>query len=107
MSADGVSIVKAMTMAPNTIKGERKNRRSTMLTPACTWFTSLVIRVIKVSAPNKSSWEKLNSCTFEKSLCRSSPPSRMAAFAAKYCAVTEKPSPAAPSKTKRPDCCST
>ena len=54
---------KYKLMAPKTMKGERRNRRKTMLTPDCTWFTSLVIRVIKVSAPKRSSCEKLSSCT--------------------------------------------
>ena len=30
------SMVKAMIMAPNTIKGERRNKRSTRFTPVCT-----------------------------------------------------------------------
>ena len=34
--ADFTSMVKAMIMAPNTINGERRNRRSTMFTPFCT-----------------------------------------------------------------------
>ena len=36
MSAACTSMVNAMTMAPNTINGERRNRRSTMLMPFCT-----------------------------------------------------------------------
>ena len=107
ISADGTSIVNAIIMAPKTMKGERRNSRSTMLTPDCTWFTSLVIRVISVSAPKRSSCEKLSSCTLVNNRCLSSPPSRIAAFAAKYCAVIENPSPAAPSSKSKADCCNT
>ena len=35
-SAAFTSMVNAMIMAPNTMKGERRNRRSTMFTPFCT-----------------------------------------------------------------------
>ena len=35
-SAAFTSIVNAMTIAPNTINGERKNRRRTRFTPFCT-----------------------------------------------------------------------
>ena len=51
ISADFTSMVKAMIMAPNTINGERRNRRSVRLTPDCTWLTSLVILVIRVAVP--------------------------------------------------------
>ena len=50
-SAALTSIVNAIIIAPNTINGERKNRRSTRLTPFCTWLMSLVIRVISVDVP--------------------------------------------------------
>lgn len=36
INAAFTSMVKAITMAPNTIKGERRNRRSTIFTPLCT-----------------------------------------------------------------------
>ena len=55
MSAAFTSMVKAMIMAPNTIKGERRKRRSTRFTPVCTWLISLVIRVISVEVPIVSS----------------------------------------------------
>lgn len=45
------STVKAMTMAPNTMKGERRNKRRTRLTPDWIWLMSLVIRVIRVEVP--------------------------------------------------------
>ena len=49
------SMVKAMAMAPNTMKGDLKKRRKNKLTPDCTWFASLVIRVINVAVPALSS----------------------------------------------------
>ena len=57
-SAACQSTVKAMTIAPSTIKGERKKRRSTMLSPFCTRFMSLVSRVMRVVAPIRSSAPK-------------------------------------------------
>ena len=47
-------ITNAIIIAPNTIKGERINRRSHIFTPVCTWFTSLVILVIIDEAPKPS-----------------------------------------------------
>ena len=44
--------VNAMTIAPATTKGLRRNSRRKRFRPFCTWFTSLVIRVIRVLAPS-------------------------------------------------------
>ena len=55
MNAAFTSTVNAMTIAPNTMNGERSNRRSVRLTPFCSWFTSLVMRVISVLVPIVSS----------------------------------------------------
>ena len=52
--AERTSTVKAITMAPNTTKGERSRRRSVMLMPLCTWLMSLVILVISVDVPTVS-----------------------------------------------------
>ena len=60
MRADGASIVKAMIIAPKTMNGERSSRRSVRLRPVCTWFMSLVMRVIIVDAPSSSSCVKLS-----------------------------------------------
>ena len=49
------SMVNAIIMAPNTTKGERRRRRRAKFIPVCTWFTSLVIRVIRVDVPVVSS----------------------------------------------------
>ena len=49
--ADLTSIVNDMIIAPNTINGERKNKRSTRLTPVWIWLISLVIRVSSVDVP--------------------------------------------------------
>jgi len=49
-----VSTVNAIIMAPNTIKGERSNRRNVRFIPVCTWFISLVIRVIILDVPRVS-----------------------------------------------------
>ena len=47
-------IVKAMTMAPNTMNGERMKRRSAMLTPLSTALMSEVMRVIRGLVPSVS-----------------------------------------------------
>ena len=49
------STVKAITIAPSTTKGERKSRRSVMFTPVCTWFMSVVMRLMSVAVPRVSS----------------------------------------------------
>ncbi len=49
------SMVKARIRLPNTMKGERRKSRSAMFTPFCTWFTSLVMRVMRVEVPTPSS----------------------------------------------------
>ena len=48
------STVNAIIIAPNTMNGERRNRRSTRFTPDCTWLISLVILVISVDVPRLS-----------------------------------------------------
>ena len=55
-TAASPSIVKAITIAPNTTKGERRSSRSVRFSPVCTWFMSLVIRVTRVGMPVRSSW---------------------------------------------------
>ena len=47
-------INNAIAIAPKTMKGERRKRRSVMLTPVCTWLMSLVMRVIIVEVPISS-----------------------------------------------------
>ena len=50
-------MVKAMTMAPKTMKGDRIKRRSVRFTPLSIWLMSEVIRVINVDVPSVSiSW---------------------------------------------------
>ena len=56
--AHRASIVNAITIAPNTTNGERRNSRSVMLTPVCARLTSLVMRVIIVDVPISSMLEK-------------------------------------------------
>ena len=53
-SAAGTSMVKAITMAPNTTKGERSSSRRARFRPFCTWLMSLVMRVIRVEVPTVS-----------------------------------------------------
>ena len=53
-SAAFASTKNAMIMAPNTTKGERSNSRRARFMPVCTWFISLVIRVIRVDEPTLS-----------------------------------------------------
>ena len=55
IEAQETSMVNAMTIAPKTTNGERSSRRSVMLTPVCTWLTSLVMRVTSVEVPMRSS----------------------------------------------------
>ena len=55
ISAVFTSTVKAITIAPITTKGERSSRRSVMFTPVCTWFMSVVIRLMSVGVPSVSS----------------------------------------------------
>ena len=54
VSAAFASTVNAMIIAPNTTKGERSSSRSVILTPYCTWFMSLVMRVTSVEVPSES-----------------------------------------------------
>ena len=51
ITAASASTVNAMIIAPNTIKGERRNSLSTRFTPDCAWLISLVILVISVELP--------------------------------------------------------
>ena len=97
MSAALTSTVKAMIMAPKTIKGERRNRRNTRLTPDCTWLMSLVILVISVEVPSLSIWEKERLWIWEKSPCLNFVAKPTAALAAKYWAVTAQIRPISPS----------
>ena len=53
-----------MIIAPNTMTGERRNSRSTMLTPVCTWLTSFVRRVIRLAEEKRSMSANENSCTW-------------------------------------------
>ena len=54
-SAARLSTVKAMSIAPNTTKGERSSRRSARFRPVCTWFISEGMRVMMVEVPTVSS----------------------------------------------------
>ncbi len=85
--------VKAMIMAPKTMKGERRKRRRVMLTPAWAWLISLVIRVIRVELPRLSSFEKERLPICSKTACLSLVEKPTAAFAEKYWAVREEVSP--------------
>ena len=49
------SMVKAITMAPRTMKGLRSRRRRPRLRPFCTWLMSSERRVMRVSLPRRSS----------------------------------------------------
>ena len=87
INAQRTSMVNAITVAPSTIKGDRKNRRNARFTPFCVWVTSLVIRVINEERPKVSSSEKLKLWIFPNRLLRSSLPKPVAARAAKNWAV--------------------
>ena len=64
-------MVNAMTVAPSTMNGERKNRRSTRFTPDWAWLMSLVRRVMSVAVPMRSSAENGSACKCENAACRS------------------------------------
>ena len=93
------SMVNAMIIAPNTIQGERRNRRSTILAPFCTWLISLVILVMRVEVPMVSISVKESPWMWENNTCLSWEEKPTAAFAAKYCAVAEQTSPMTPRLT--------
>ena len=94
--ADFTSMVNDMIMAPNTMNGERRNSLSTMLTPVCTWFVSLVILVSSVDVPMLSiSVYESDVICLNRSF-RSAVPNPVAAFAEKYWAVIEHTRPIIP-----------
>ena len=95
------STVNAITIAPNTTNGERRNRRRNMLIPFCTWLMSFVIRLIKVEVPRVSISLKERVLIWANKSFRKSRPVETADFAAKYCAVIAKPNPMIPSRTRR------
>ena len=87
------SMVNAMIMAPNTMIGERRNRRSTIFTPDCTWLISLVMRVIMVEVPALSMLVKSSPRIWSNRACLSLVENPTAALAAKNWAVMEDTSP--------------
>ena len=91
--AEGTSSLNAIIMAPNTTKGERSSSLRVRFSPCCTWFISLVMRVMRVEVPMSSSsvWESLPICS--KRAWRRAVTKPTDAFAAKYWAVTEHTSP--------------
>ena len=54
ISVSFTDTVKAIITAPITIKGERRNRRSSIFMPVCAWSISTVIRVTRVEEPRES-----------------------------------------------------
>ena len=56
IKAAWASMVKAITMAPSTTKGDRSSSRSPKFTPFCSWLISDVIRVTMVELPILSIW---------------------------------------------------
>ena len=57
----------ARMAAPKTMKGLRKKSLRNMLRPFCTWFTSLVMRVMRVEPPMVSTSEKPRDWMWAKS----------------------------------------
>ena len=96
------STVNDITIAPNTINGERKSRRSTIFVPDWIWLISLVIRVIMVEVPISSISRKEILSIFANNPCRSFAANPTAAFAAKYCAVIEQVRPTSASRINTP-----
>ena len=99
-SAQRTSMMKAMIIAPNTMKGERRNKRSARLTPDCTWLMSLVMRVMSVEVPMRSRSAKPSFWMWANTAWRSFVARPTAAFAAKYWAVTLLARPIRPSSTR-------
>ena len=95
-------MVKAITMAPSTTKGERSSSRRAMFTPVWAWFTSLVMRVIIAGTPTRSTSGKDRAVRFSNSAWRTSAAKPVAALAAKYWAVTAAARPTSPSATSTP-----
>ena len=95
-------MVNAIIMEPNTINGDRRNSRKKMFSPDCTWLMSPVSRVISVDGPTPSSSVNDSLVMCSNTACRSPVENPVAARAAKYCAVIENASPAAPSSTSSP-----
>ena len=56
-SVIGTLMVSDISSAPSTMNGQRSSSRSVMLTPFCSWLTSLVMRVTSVGVPTPSSSE--------------------------------------------------
>ena len=102
ISATRVSMVKAMTIAPNTTKGERSISLSAMFTPVWAWLTSLVMRVIIADVPSRSTSEKDSPDSRSNSAWRTSAAKYVAARAAKYCAVMAAARPSRPSRISTP-----
>ena len=98
--ASRVSIVNAMTAAPSTMNGERKNRRSVRFTPDCTWLMSLVRRVMSVDVPMRSSAVNESACRCRNDSRRTRAANPVAARAAKYCAVIDDTQPTTASPTR-------
>ena len=93
-------IVKAITIAPNTTKGERRRSLRERLSPLCTWLMSPVSLVIRVGTPMRSRSENESSWTCAKRALRSLVEHPTDAFAAKYCAVMEQTIPITPRAIK-------
>ncbi len=103
-SAHFTSMVKAMIMAPKTMKGLRSKRRSVRFNPFWTWLISLVILVIRVLVPRVSSSAKESFSMWSKSAWRSLAAKPTLALAAKYWAVMLQVRPMAASRIRRPQC---
>ena len=93
-------MTNAIIIAPKTIIGERKKRRSVIFTPVWTWFISLVILVIIDERPSLSDsvYESPPRCA--KSIFLSLVDVPIAALAAKYCAVMAQVKPIIPRATR-------
>ena len=84
------------------MNGLRRNSRSAMFTPFCTWLISLVMRVMSVLVPAVSISEKPSVWIWANSICRSPAAQPTAARAAKYWAVTLQARPISASSTSSP-----
>ena len=95
ISAQRTLMVNAITIAPITTNGLLSNRRSPILIPFCTWFTSSVSLVISVSVPSVSSSVNDSLWIWSNIACLTLVANPTLAFAAKNCAVKLHNSPTA------------
>ena len=85
------STIKAETIVPTSTKGERKIRRKKRFKPSWVCWVSLVMRVIRLARPRRSTSSRGKVMTWWNRSSLSAVPNCAASFDEKYCATTEMP----------------